>query len=292
MKNLIIIILTLFIYSAKAQVVGNNKVETKAHALENVVGINIQMYAKVTIDMDSEPGIFITGESNIIDLIQRNVENGILLLDQKEWIEPTKDIEIQIGAPRLQELVMGTHDKTIVTNINGKIFTIEAPVGEVVLSGSVEQLIVQSMKGSVDASSLICESADVIITSDGAVKVNVSKRVNCAIDEDGRFENVNESATLIDCIDEGNDLVVNNVENRYINLQIKNNSWQRNHFVVVGPKPNGRKFSYGFPLMPLQSKKERWTIGTKIYKENSMGIRKLLVTLTEEDEDQMVKLFN
>jgi len=80
-------------------------------------------------------------------------------------------------------------------------------------------------------------------------------------------------------------------EVRYIKFKIKNNSFNRNHFYVVGPKPNGGKFSYGFPMMPGQIRKETWTTGTKIYKTTKLGLRKLLVTIKADDENQVVKLF-
>ena len=78
---------------------------------------------------------------------------------------------------------------------------------------------------------------------------------------------------------------------QWINFKIKNNSWNRNHFFVVGPKKDGSKFSYGFPMMPGKVKKERWSTGTKIYKVSKLGLRKLLVTIKAEDEGKTVKLF-
>jgi len=39
------------------------------------------------------------------------------------------------------------------------------------------------------------------------------------------------------------------------------------------------------------TKKERWSVGSKIYKKNRWGIRKLLVTITAEDEGTTVDLF-
>lgn len=78
---------------------------------------------------------------------------------------------------------------------------------------------------------------------------------------------------------------------KFINFKIKNNSFNRNHFVVIGPKPNGRKFSYGFPMMPQAKRKEYWTTGTKVYKVNKLGFRKLLITIKPEDENKVVRLF-
>ncbi|MBO6632382.1 MAG: hypothetical protein JJ936_12670, partial [Psychroserpens sp.] len=78
----------------------------------------------------------------------------------------------------------------------------------------------------------------------------------------------------------------------YINFKIKNNSSNRNQFYVVGPKPDGSKFSYGFPMMPNSKRHENWTVGTKVYKVNSLGFKKLLVTIVKENENQVVDLFN
>lgn len=78
---------------------------------------------------------------------------------------------------------------------------------------------------------------------------------------------------------------------KYIDIKIKNNSLNRNHFEVRGPKQDGSYFGYGFPMMPGASKKERWTVGTTVYRVNRVGLRKLLVTLTTEDAGKTVKLF-
>ena len=59
----------------------------------------------------------------------------------------------------------------------------------------------------------------------------------------------------------------------------------------MGPKQDGSKFGYGFPMMPYATRKETWTIGTKVYKVNKIGLKKLLVTINKDNENQVVKLF-
>lgn len=291
MKNIIIALFLLIVFNSNAQVNGNGKLVTKSYPLSDIYRVNVQMYAEVIVDMDKSAGITITGESNLIDLISQKVSSGVLTLDQKKWIEPTRKIKIEIGAPFLREVEHGTHDKTKVINITGELFKVEAPIGDVVLQGEVEELRVKSKMGFVDGSALFCKQAIVKIKSDGKVKVNALSSVDCDIKEDGMFENIGEASNSSNCDRGEQNRMTEPVDTRFISLKIKNNSLRRNHFVVVGPKPDGRKFSYGFPLMPYQTKKERWTVGTKIYKENSIGMRTLLVTLTEEDEDGVVKLF-
>jgi len=130
--------------------------------------------------------------------------------------------------------------------------------------------------------------ADIQLTGAAVAKLNVIEKVTCSISDRSTLSFVNTPAITTDCTPQ---VYVPNNNAKYIDIKIKNNSWARRHFVVVGPKPDGTEFSYGFPMMPGQSKKERWTTGTKIYRENALGIRNLLFTITATDEGKTVKLF-
>lgn len=78
---------------------------------------------------------------------------------------------------------------------------------------------------------------------------------------------------------------------KYIDFKIKNNSLKRYNFIVVGPKKDGNYFSYGFSMLPQTKRNEKWTNGTKIYKKKKSGERELLVTITLNDENEVVNLF-
>ena len=78
---------------------------------------------------------------------------------------------------------------------------------------------------------------------------------------------------------------------KYIDLKIKNNSSKRINAFVKGPKPDGSRFSYGFPMRAGQIKKERWTVGTKVFLVTELGTRKKLVEIQEQDENQIVELY-
>ena len=78
----------------------------------------------------------------------------------------------------------------------------------------------------------------------------------------------------------------------WIDFKVKNNSGKRHNFFVKGPKPDGRSFGYGFPLNASASRKKHWTVGSKVYKVSKTGVRKLLRTITAEDEGQTVNLFD
>ena len=44
-------------------------------------------------------------------------------------------------------------------------------------------------------------------------------------------------------------------------------------------------------MMPFSTRKENWSVGTKVYKVNKLGLRKLLVKIKPEDAGKTVKLF-
>ena len=287
---LLTLILAFSVYSSSAQIVGNGKIITKTFELEDIYKFESNFYADITLDMAEEAGITITAEENIMDFIGVKMKGGCLNLEQEKWIEPSIRIKIIVGIPNLREVVMDTHDDLKVINITGDHFKVDAEIGKVILSGEVDDLGVTAKNGTIEASKLKSRIASVNIKGDGRVMLNVFEKVECNISEDARFTNINKNAKTASCAQDAKMGMVN--ETRYIELKIKNNSWSRKHFVVVGPKPNGRNFSYGFPMMPGAVKEERWTVGTKVYKENGLGMRKLLVTLTEENEGQTVRLFN
>ena len=45
-------------------------------------------------------------------------------------------------------------------------------------------------------------------------------------------------------------------------------------------------------MMPYTKRKENWSVGTKVYKVNSLGFRKLLITIEKDDEGKVLDLFD
>jgi len=123
-----------------AQIKGNKNIETKTFNIQNIEKIKIGLYAKVTIDQSAPEGMTIQTDSNLFDLIVKEVVDNTLYLDQKKWISPSEDIIISIGAPRLKHIEMNTHDVTKIINIDSDLISIMAPIGTIVLEGKTEEL--------------------------------------------------------------------------------------------------------------------------------------------------------
>ncbi|WP_046758748.1 GIN domain-containing protein [Kordia jejudonensis] len=293
----IYILLFLLGFAVNAQVNGNKNIITRTFPLENIQKIKINFYAKVTIDLAAKEGITITTDENVMDLIGKEVVGNTLYLDQIEWIEPSQ-ATIVIGAPNLRHVETGTHDVTKIINIATEYLQLTAPIGTILLEGKTNELRIGAELAKVDASNLVAENAFINIWSRGNVTVQVTNVLHAEVSNSGKLIYVNSPKKIKKNTKRDGQVLrfaekntVKNPDAEWIKFKIKNNNSNRNNFFVIGPKKDGTKFSYGFPMMPNALRKENWTVGTKIYKVNSLGFRKLLVTITKQDAGKVVSLF-
>lgn len=296
MRQLIIILLTqLLPILSFAQINGNGKMATTTMAVDNLTEIDIQFNADIVLDYSAEETMTITADANVMDDIGRSYVNGKLTLDQIKWIEPSRNPKITIGTPSLKKIYQGTHSTTNIVNVNSEKIWINGNVGKVKVSGLCEEVRVRVSGTDVDLENTKINYADITINGRATVTLNEVNQLDTDLDRNANIVLLKEPGKYI-----GNSQqevkgrkpeYVANPNLKYISFKIKNNSWTRKHFVVVGPKKSGNTFSYGFPMMPGSTKTENWSVGTKIYKEGKLGSRDLLVTIKAEDEGKVVKLF-
>lgn len=292
MKKLLLLLI-LASSTLIAQVKGNKTIETKTYNITNLKELKVNLYAKITVDQSLSESMQITSDSNLFDKIDTEIVDGTLNLNQLEWIQPSQKIVIKIGAPKLERLETGTHETLYLNNVNADYLNIMALVGKVIASGTVKQLNVGVELGEVDASKLISEKVRANIWGRGKATVYAKDEIYSIFKNDGRLVLANTPKSIKGDTKKAIAKTKKSINNNltWISFKIKNNSWNRNNFVVVGPKKDGRSFSYGFPMMPGFTRKEKWSVGTKVYKVNSLGLRKLLVEIKASDKDKTVKLF-
>jgi Putative auto-transporter adhesin, head GIN domain len=298
MKKLTVM-LFLVGFTGLAQVKGNKNIETKTYNINGLEHVKINFYANVTIDQSADESMTITTDSNLFDLIDTEVIDGVLHLNQKEWISPSQKTIIKIGAPNLKRVESGTHDTTRIINVDNELLQINAPIGNIIIEGKTKELRVGSELANINASKLVATNAYVNLWSWGKVTVYATDLLWANVSNDGKLIYVNTPKKIDSNIKKGGKVYnlnekenIKNPEANYIRFKIKNNSSNRNHFEVVGPKPDGSKFGYGFPMMPNTTRKENWTVGTKVYKVTRLGFKKLLIVIKKEDEGKVIDLFD
>lgn len=285
-------ILLLVGMTGLAQIKGNKDITTRTIDMQSLTDIEMGLYANVVIDQNTNEEMVITTDSNIQEFIDTEVVDGTLKLVQLKWIQPSQRIKITIGVNNLRRLQVDVNETVLLKNVNKDGIALMAINGKIVVSGKASSVSISAENGTVNAANLEVKEANVNIWGNGKAIVNATEMVESKLNEDARLEFVQQPAKI-----KGDTNNVNKkaktafAKAKYINIKIKNNSFNRNHFSVKGPKQDGSYFGYGFPMMPGVTKKERWTVGTKVYKVNRIGIKKLLITITVEDEGKTIKLF-
>lgn len=287
------ILLLLVVGSAMAQTKGNKNIETRFIAAVNITDIETGLYADITIDQNAKEGIRITADSNLIPFIDTEVVDGSLKLGQIKWIQPSSRMKIIIGAPNIRRVEHGTNDVLKIVNLDLNSLSLMALNGTMEVSGSVKILRIGAENGIVNASKVIGSEVVLNIWGRGKVIINPTDYLEAKLSPEARLSLIQRPKKIKGDIEQAmaNAIPPKKGSVKYINFKIKNNSGNRHDFYVVGPKPEGNKFSYGFPMPAGKIRKENWTTGTKVFKVGKLGMRKLLITIEASDENTIIDLF-
>lgn len=286
-------ILLLIACSAMAQTKGNRNIVTQFITTETITDIETGLYADITIDQNAQEGIQITADSNLIPLIDTEVVDGTLKLGQIKWIQPSSRMKIIIGAPNIRRIQHGTNDVLKITNLDLNSLSLMALNGTMEVSGNVKTLRIGAENGIVNAGNVATSDVFLNIWGWGKVVINPADYLEAELGPYARLSLLQNPKKVKGDIKQAlaNARPPAKGSVKYINFKIKNNSGNRQEFYVIGPKPDGNKFSYGFPMPSGKIRKENWTTGTKVYKVGKLGLRKLLITIEASDENTTIDLF-
>lgn len=297
MKNLIFLLIGIIPVLGFAQKKGNKNIVTETYSYESIKSVVVGLYADVQIDASAPSNeLTIRIDENLLDKIERSLsENGQLKLSQTEWIQPSEGITIQIGAPELEQIQQKVHETVVVNNIDRETFRSMAILGRIELFGQVNQHRVAAEIGYTDARGLATQEVILNVWDRGRIDLGEVTDIRGEVAEDGIV--IYRGTTHVKTSGKGQVLSANasavakNRDARFIKFEVENNSSNRINCYVVGPKPDGSKFSYGFPMNPGQTRSKDWSVGSKVYRVTAIGTRKLLREIAPTDEGQVVQLY-
>ncbi len=294
MKKLCCVCLAICLFiQLKAQIYGNGNIITQTRVIEHLSEVLINVNGKVNIICGAPTAkIEITYDENIIDLLTTESNGSVLEIAQKKWIEGTQKVQINIYTQSLDLLNNDSWSTVTVENINQEKLIVQSSISTIQLKGEVAELIVESKNSTIKAFQLAAKTVIATVSKSGKIYVNASEKLvaNC-LSEDGKISyqgTPNEITGKAKSATSAS--IATPIDTRFIDLKLKNNSLSNIRAYVKGPKPNGKYFSYGLNFFPLSSKKERWSIGTKLYRVNRAGKKVLLHEVKAEDEGTTVKL--
>ncbi|MEM6320409.1 MAG: DUF2807 domain-containing protein [Bacteroidota bacterium] len=288
----------LLSFSLNAQKNGNGQLSTRTIPVADFHEIRTNFPVTATINCGASTSVVMTTDDNLFQHILVEAEDGILYIQQKGWVEAT-EVTLEINVPNLKRLETSGYGEYIVKNIDADEFRLTNPVGNVTLLGKANTFRLGVETGEVNAKALVAQEVVASIWSFGKATVNAQQSLEGKVDGGGQLIYIKKPATVrVKTRDEGEILSETEAEAAqevaqeiaYINFKIFNNSGKRIQAYVKGPK--GKRFSYGFPLNPLQKRRKNWPVGSKVYKVSKIGTRTLLATIEADDADGVVKLFD
>jgi hypothetical protein len=287
-----------FVVAAAAQVNGNKQLQTKIFELARFTQLTIETPAEVFIDASAATSrLEITTDENIFSHLQPQSANGNITIEPDTWIEPS-ELRIKVYTPSLTTLTTGGYGNYQLQNLQEKSFKLINPVAEVSLNGDVEEFQFRVSTGKLDARRLTARSITATIESFGSARIDAPEYLSATIPENGTLiyqkkperleQQLGDHARLLSAA-EYEQRSIDREALTKISFRLRNNSWK--HISALAEGPEAHRFSYGFALDAGQRRAEEWPIGTKVYQVDKAGMKKLLVTIEEQNAGQVVDLF-
>ncbi|OEK06587.1 GIN domain-containing protein [Roseivirga misakiensis] len=299
MKIIKIYITALFIACigqlAQAQVKGNGQTEMRAFDMKNIEKIVFNVTVDAEIDLSSSSELFVGVDNNLFDHMIIKQKGNTLHIDQKDWIEPTENIKVIFGAQGLKKLKNTAWGHIRLINVNQESFDAQMNVGTLQMIGKLKEVTVTTNSGKVDLNKLQAEKAKTTINGNGRIIVNADE-INYKGESFGQLiylgsPELNAKSTNADFTVTEYEQFLNQEKTpvEFVEVKLKNNTLRRRHIKFQGPVE--KPFGYGAPIGPKAVKKETLPVGTRIYQETTLGKDKLLITISKENEGQVLKLF-
>lgn len=288
----------LMFTNSKGQVNGNGSYQSKTFDLSEFDQIEITFPAKVEINTNRNQNIEINTDENIFNYLKVAVEDKRLIIDQIEWIEPSNKAAITISLPYLDYLKTGGYGVYSINVEDGKNITVDNPVATLTMMGTTETLTYSSNTGKLFAEDLITNDVEVNIMSFGIARLQAKNSIKGILMGRGTISYLYKPETLtirngqggnVFSIEDEKQFETRKRDVKYVNIKLHNNKLKRIHTRIEGPIES--PFGYGAPFNPLQKRKERFPIGTKIYRKGLLGTETLLYEVSESDDGKTVKLF-
>ena len=187
---------------------GEGDVVKKTIQLDDFHGISMSIACDVIVTQGNPQQVTVEAQQNIIDNIERKVEDGNWDIEYTKNVRDAKPVKITITVPTLDEVALSGSGSIVTTNRftnlkhldlavsgSGKLeFAMEAQdadlalsgSGYVMLSGNVNTLdIAISGSGDVNAKELKSKSCDVAISGSGDASVHVDGDLDASISGSG-----------------------------------------------------------------------------------------------------------
>lgn len=172
-----------------------DKVQGSGHRMDEERTVNdfssvqLQLPADVLVVVGEPTSITLSGDDNLLALIETDVENGRLVIDRQRGKNPRfrKGLDIRIGTPDLSRFEVEGSGDVEIRNLSSDNFHVAIEgSGDVVASGTTDYLEARiEGSGDMKLERLAAQEATVSISGSGDIRVNVASSLRYKISGSG-----------------------------------------------------------------------------------------------------------
>lgn len=147
--------------------------------LSALTGFDFQVGGEVTAVVGETQQVMVRGEENVIDLLNRDVINGIWEIGFTECVQNISEFRVEITVPELDNVELSGAGTINAETEANDIDAILSGAGTVTLTGqTTSQQATLSGSGTIEAFDLASEETSVFLTGQGTVNVTANERLN------------------------------------------------------------------------------------------------------------------
>jgi hypothetical protein len=158
---------------------GSGPIVSQTLDLSSFTGFDFQVGGDVTVVPGSTQQVVVRSQQNVIDILNRDVINGIWEIGYTQCAEGIGGFSVDITVPELDSVALSGAGTVNAQTETGAIDTILSGAGTVTLSGQVtSQHVTLEGSGTVEAFDLTTDETSVVLTGQGTVNVSASEQLN------------------------------------------------------------------------------------------------------------------
>jgi hypothetical protein len=170
-------------WASKGGVQGNGEAATEQRKIGRFKALDFKTIGRVEITMGQPTPLEITGDANLLPLIETRVRGGKLVVMSEKSLSPKVPVVIRMTTPELEDIRHGGAGNIVVKGIDSKKLNVAlSGAGGVELAGKTERLSVRLMgAGDVNAEQLQAREADVRVSGVGNARVHALKQLKAVV---------------------------------------------------------------------------------------------------------------
>lgn len=158
---------------------GSGPLVSQTIDLSTLTGFDFQVGGEVIAVRGETQQVVVRGEQNVIDLLNRDVINGIWGIGFTECVRDVSDFQVEITLPELDSVELSGAGTINAETQASSIDTVLSGAGTVTLSGeTANQQVTLAGSGTIEAFDLTTEETTVLLTGQGTVNVTANERLN------------------------------------------------------------------------------------------------------------------